>query len=239
MTSLKDKILTALLGEAHDQVDKIALTPKAYKQRIRELGDGLKSSMADRDAASGRVTLLEGQLLEKQATIVDLQGGIDTIIGDGIPENDGSADDLALQMGDVEEQIAKINGQIADAKAERDALIKVIDLAQAEYRQRVDGLQAMTLKAAAAKRTDNIAGTIEDLQDLTDVDGIDSITRKIDEESATAAARFQRVSEGLEGRSAAEQDVKLIKARQMVAKRRAQLAGAVKNAAATVVTPQA
>jgi phage shock protein A len=223
--SLFNKARVAVLGRLHALLDNAANTPEAFKQRIRDLETSLAELRAANDEQVGSANGYARDITKAESDKASKQSDIDLLLGDDDPTNDSSALDLQIQLEDLDKQIQFNTGLKTQAEANSAQLSTAISQLENKHREMVNGLNQLTLTAAATKAQNRAASAAEAALSASSVDGtnIDSIQQKLDHEKDVSDARFARVIGGMEQSTTPEEAAKLARAKAALLVRREQI----------------
>ncbi len=225
MASLFDKVRVGVLGRLHALTDKVANTPEAYKQRIRDLESALADLRAANDEAAGSVNGYKRQIAKLEGDKATKQADIDLLLGDDDPTNDDAALELQMELEGSDAQLAQLHSLLGEAENNRATLDKAVDQLVEKHKEMVTGLSRITLNAAATKAQNRASSAAEAaIAAAGTVDSIDSIEDQIMRERDTANARFERVIGGLDSGTSPAKAAKLARAKQALEARRATIA---------------
>lgn len=225
MGTLFDKARTAVLGKMHDLLDEVANTPSAYRQRIRDLEQALADLRAFKDEAVGTVNGYARDLLKCSSDKAEKQATIDMFLGDNDPSNDEFAPQLQMEIEDLDVQTATLTELQAASQTTVIELDKAVDQLEQKHREMVNGLNKLTLTAAATSAKNRASAAAEAAISATSATGdVDSIQARLDHDKDVADARFDRVFDGLKSSQSPEQAAKLARAQTALAARRAEIA---------------
>jgi phage shock protein A len=224
MASLFDKVRVAVLGKMHSLLDEVANTPEAYKQRIRDLQSALADLRAAKDEAVGTVNGYNRQITAAQGSQASKQADIDLLLGDDDPSNDDAALQLQVEVDELNEQVASLQDLQAQSQSTVDDLDTALGQLESKHREMVNGLNKLTLTAAATKAKTRAATAAEAAVNASNAAGdVDSIQARLDHDNDVANARFARVIGGMQSNSSPEQAAKLARAKAALEARRAQI----------------
>ena len=234
MSSLFDKVRVAVLGNLHELLGEVANTPKAYKQRIRDLEAARADILVAVDEAAGTGNGYRRQIEELRFSITDKDADINLLLGDDDPSNDEHALTLQVEVDDARAEIESLEDLLAANDANRAALDQAVAQIDAKHREMSSGLRRITMKSASTKAKDRASAAVEAATSATStVDSIDSIEAEIDRENDRANARFDRVVGGMKSSTDPVQAAKLARAKAELDARRAQIAAQAKAPAPT------
>jgi len=228
MTSLLQKIRTAVLANAHDLIDKVIDLNSigAVKQHIRDLEESIGQMTEAAIQAGGHRRTVERETAQLAAQVAELNTNIDFIITDGDEANDHLALPMEARLAALEEQQAAVEVELTTAVQVSQALDEALSTIKAKHQQMLAQLSRLEAMDRAAKAKEQAAETLEQVGAM-DMEGaqasVDDVTARIQRRSDVADERFQRAMAGTAG--AAEKDVALAKARARLAERKARLTG--------------
>ena len=227
MTTLFDKARVAVLGKMHSLLDKVANTPDAYKQRIRDLESALADLRAAGDEATGTRNGYQRDITRLKTDQANKQADIDLLLGDDDPSNDDAALKLQMELEGVSTQLESLTALATDADNNRAMLDQAVDKLEAKHSEMVAGLNRLTLAVAATKAQNRASGAAEaalDASNAADGVSIDNIEARINHDRDVSNARFERVIGNLQSDTSPEEAAKLARAKAALQARRAQIA---------------
>lgn len=241
--SLWNKARVAVLGKMNALMDKVANTPEAYAQRIRDLESGLADLRAADDEAVGTANGYKRQITELQSKKTSMQSDIDLLLGDNDPTNDDAALQMQVEMEGLDNQIATLQDLLSQTEENKAKLDSAVSQLEAKHQEMLNGLQRLQLASAATKAQNKASAAAEAAVQASDAASnasIDSIEARINHDKDVADARFERVIGNLQTNKSPEEVAKLARAKAALEARRAEIAGtAVKQTQAEAPAPAA
>jgi phage shock protein A len=234
MTSLWSQATTWLGGSMHDLLDEVTNTPSAYRQRIRQVEEALADLRAASDEQRG--TALQNDREREKLESLRKQHGvdIDRMVGNDDPTDDAAALALEVEVGELDQRIARLTQLAQAAEANRAKLQTAIRQLEAKHREMSDKLADLTMSQAVASAQNRASGAVEAAVASTagiDSGSIDSLTARIEHDQAVADARFERVVGEMASQQSPQQAADLAAANERLAARRARIADAAKQQA--------
>lgn len=229
--SLFDKARVAVLGKMHGLLDKVANTPEAYKQRIRDLESALADLRSAGDEAVGTANGYKRDLTKLESEKASKQADIDLLLGDNDESNDGAALDMQVELEDIDAQASSLQELLAQTEDNKSKLDTAIDQLEKKHKEMVNGLNRLTLASAATKAQNRASAAAEaalSASDAADDANIDSIEARINHDKDVADARFERVIGNLETGKSSEEAAKLARAKAALEARRQAIANEAK-----------
>lgn len=242
MASLFDKARVAVLGKMHSLMDKVANTPEAYKQRIRDLEAALADLRAAVDEAVGNANGYKRQIAKIEDDKATKLADIDLLLGDDDPANDEAALELQMELEESDAQLDQVRQLLTEAEKNHETLDKAVDQLEDKRREMVNGLNRITLNAAATKAQNRASSAAEaalSATDSVDAASIDSIEANVMRDRDKANARFDRVIGNLDSGSSPEKAAQLARAKAALAVRRNEIAAKAAQGTPKVEAPAA
>lgn len=229
MASILDKLRNFTLSNLHSLLDAaIDLNSvEAIKQHVRDLETAHRDMLAALAGAKGNVSALTAQSLALQNRIIDLTRKIEILLGDDDESNDHFADPFGEQIGDSEEELGVLDGEIEGARAQVAALENAEGQIASKVQQMHGELRRLSSMERAAAAKEKAAGALGAASAAlsSGVDGsVDSVKARLQQRSGTADAAFQQATDGLDGAGGAEAAVRRAEGNSRVAAIRARLA---------------
>lgn len=226
MAGIFEKARILVLGNLHYLLDKgIDLNSLvAVKQYIRDLEEA-KEKIADEAAiAGGQADSLKVEIGRLKVAIGTTNENIDLILSDGDPSNDGMAVKLEKRLMETEEKLPQIESELLTQQQAAESLREANEKLQAKYETMVAQLrklQSMQREAEAKERTAQVLLAGQRATALGEGASIDSATRRLEERSSVANARFDRAMGGVQNM---DDDIAIVQAKKRLEERKARMA---------------
>jgi phage shock protein A len=227
MPSLFDKIRLFTLANLHDFLDAVIDLNSigAIRQYVRDLESG-RDILADQLAlANAKASTLPTEIGGLQARHDALEEDIDTILGDGDPENDYLAEDLIKQQQLLQKQINSKRGLLETQQQERknlDDAVRKLNSRIEEMKGRIEILKDLETTAKGKERAAKALKGIS----IGEQPSIDDVEQRLRDKATVAGAQLDRQLDGVVvglGTSAADASAaaELIRRKQRLAEKKA------------------
>lgn len=231
------KVRVAILGRAHELLDRHVSTPEGVAQMIRDLEEAI-SNLADSVAeAAGNVTGLSRRISEAERAQAELETNADLLMTDDNPDNDDSALELQAQALDKETELEGLRAELEAAKQLHANLDEAMDKLSAKHREMLTALRTIRVQDAGAKAKTRAVEAIEaaggalDSVDGGSVDNVAAaIQQRADKADARLGAAMGRLSSG--GSDDVAKDLRLARAKAALMERQQRVTASALSQAA-------
>jgi len=224
--SLWGKARNLVLSNVHNLLDRAIDQNKveSVKQYLRDLGEA-RDQIADEVAvATGRVENTKREIGKSTALIEEFNSNIDLLLNDGDESNDKDAGILETRLLQEEENLSLLTDELATHESMKTEMAAALSKVEARYNDMGRKVRQLEMMERTAKAQDQASSALAGVADsASSAPNIDSVSARIEEQSAISRARFARAVGGVV--DSATDSVTEAKVAARLAERKKRLAG--------------